>query len=180
MTHELTTARLTIKVVTPAMVNDAFRTMSKEEMMKEFYLDEIGFEHYQILHEKGMETWRISMVMFILILTETNEAIGDAGYHTWNPSHARAEIFYAMRTDEHKQKGYMKEALSEIIKYGFSEMKLHRIQALISDYNTPTKKLLLHYNFQFEGTIREDYIIDGVSENSDCYSLLSNDSTFRS
>lgn len=175
MNHELTTSRITIKVVTPAMINSAFDTMTKEEMMAEFYLDEKGYEHYQLLHEKGMETFRISQVMFILILKETNEAIGDAGYHTWNPFHARAEIFYSMRDDEHKQKGYMKEALRAIIDYGFAEMKLHRIQALISDYNTPSKKLLLHYQFQLEGTIREDYIIDGVSENSDCYSLLSTD-----
>lgn len=172
MRYLLTTERLTMKVVTPTMIHEAFRTMSKEEIMTEFYLDEKGFEHYQLLHEKGMETFRISQIMFIIILTATNEAIGDAGYHTWNPFHARAEIFYSMRSDEHKQKGYMKEALSEIIPFGFNDMKLHRIQALISDYNTPSKKLLLHYNFQFEGTIREDYIIDGVSENSDCYSLL--------
>jgi ribosomal-protein-alanine N-acetyltransferase len=66
----------------------------------------------------------------------------------------------------------MKEALNEVIDYGFNVMKLHRIQALIADSNTPSKKLLLHYGFVREGTIREDYVVDGKNEDSDQYSLL--------
>ena len=66
----------------------------------------------------------------------------------------------------------MTEALSEVIRYGFENMNLNRIQALIADRNIPSKKLLQRNGFSFEGTMREDYVVDGKSEDSNCYSLL--------
>ncbi len=56
--------------------------------------------------------------------------------------------------------------------HDFTELALHRIEALVAYWNTPSLKLLARYGFKKEGTMREDYVVDGVSENSDCYSLL--------
>lgn len=166
------TERLLLKGITPALIHELFRTKTKEEIMQFFNIGEEGYNHYQTMHEKGMETHRLSLFFFLLIDKQTNTPLGDCGFHTWNPTHRRAEVFYAMRNDVVKQKGYMTEALKEVLQYGFTELNLHRIEALVANDNTPSIKLLQRYGFTKEGTMREDYVVNGRNEDSDCYSLL--------
>lgn len=168
----LNTERLVLKGITPALIHELFRTKTKEEIMQFFNIGEEGYSHYQTMHEKGMETHRLSLFFFLLIDKQTNTPLGDCGFHTWNPTHRRAEVFYAMRNDVTKQKGYMTEALKEVLQYGFTELNLHRIEALVANDNTPSIKLLQRYGFTKEGTMREDYVVNGRNEDSDCYSLL--------
>jgi ribosomal-protein-alanine N-acetyltransferase len=166
------TPRLLLKAITPSFIHDIFKSKSKEEIMTYFCLDEVGYLFILEIHEKGVETHRLSLFYFLVVNKETNEPMGDCGFHTWNASHRRAELFYVLRKDEYKQKGFMKEALAFVLDYGFAHLNLHRIQALIDDNNTPSLKLLQHYQFTKEGIMREDYNVDGKNEDSTCYSLL--------
>jgi RimJ/RimL family protein N-acetyltransferase len=169
---QITTPRLILKSITPALIHELYNIKSKEEIKAFFSFDDDAFEHYKTMHEKGMETHRISLFFFLLIDKETNLPIGECGFHTWTASHNRAEVFYNMRDDSTKRKGLMTEALEAVLEYGFTALKLHRIEALIADENEPSKRLLLRYGFSKEGTMREDYVVDGKNEDSDCYSLL--------
>jgi ribosomal-protein-alanine N-acetyltransferase len=74
--------------------------------------------------------------------------------------------------DKHKQKGYMSEALPEVLRFGFESMLLNRIQAMVANDNTPSVKLLQKHGFVWEGTCRQDYLVESVFEDSECYSLL--------
>lgn len=169
---EISTERLILKSLTPAIIHEIFNTKSDEEIMSYFGFDENGLEHHREMHEKGMEMHRLSLFVFLLIEKETGLSIGECGFHTWNKMHNRAEIFYIMHDEGSKKKGYMTEALKAVLEYGFTELKLHRIEALIADENEPSKRLLLRYGFSKEGTMREDYAVNGKNEDSDCYSLL--------
>ena len=169
---EITTERLILKSITPAIIHELFHTKTKEEIMDYFGIDEAGFQHYKDIHEKGVETHRLSIFVFLLIDKGTNLPIGECGFHTWNATHRRAEVFYVMRNEAFKQKGLMSEALKEVLKYGFTELELHRIQALIAIENEPSLKLLQKNNFTKEGIMREDYLVDGKNEDSHCFSLL--------
>jgi len=169
---EITTERLILKGITPAIIHELFHTKTKEEIMTYFGFDELGYEHQKEIHEKGVETHRLSIFVFLLIDKETNLPIGDCGFHTWNATHRRAEVFYNMRNEAFKQKGLMTEALKKVLEYGFTKLNLHRIEALIAAENQPSLKLLQRYGFTKEGTMREDYVVNGKNEDSDCYSLL--------
>jgi len=169
---EITTPRLLLKNITPNLIHELFNTKNKDEIMQYFGFGESDFEHYKTMHEKGMETHRLSLFFFLLFDKQTNLPIGECGFHTLNKSHNRAELFYSLRKDANKQKGLMTEALHEVLKYGFTELNLHRIEALVANSNIPSVKLLLHYGFTKEGTMREDYVVNGKNEDSDCYSLL--------
>lgn len=169
---EIHTPRLILKSISPAFIHELFQTKTEAEIMLYFGVDASGLEHYKTMHEKGMETHRISLFFFLLIDKETLQPIGECGFHTWNPTHRRAELFYTLKNDSDKQKGLMTEALKVVLAHGFTELALHRIEALVADWNTPSLKLLARYGFTKEGTMREDYVVNGVSENSDCYSLL--------
>ena len=124
------------------------------------------------MHENGMKTYRTTMFFFLLISKESNLPIGECGFHTWDFKHNRAELFYTLRNESDKRKGLMTEALKIVLKYGYNELKIHRVEALVANSNTASVRLLEHYQFKKEGTMREDYIVNGKNEDSDCYSLL--------
>jgi ribosomal-protein-alanine N-acetyltransferase len=170
--EEITTARLFLRSITPSVISELFETKSKEEIKQFFGVDDTGFEHYNQMHKEGVECFRHSMFAFLLIDKQTGLPIGECGFHSWNKTHRRAEIFYLIRNDREKKKGLMTEALAAVLEYGFNELGLHRVQALIDPDNTPSLKLLLRNGFIKEGTLREDYVVNGVNEDSDCYSLL--------
>ncbi|WCM43134.1 GNAT family N-acetyltransferase [Flavobacterium sp. CBA20B-1] len=172
-TPEISTDRLLLKGISPQFINNLFATQTKEQIMDFLgIVDESAFNQYKKMHEKGMETHRLSHFFFLLIEKASQKTIGECGFHTWNTTHHRAEVFYALRNDTYKEKGFMSEALPKVIAYGFNEMNLHRIQALISDWNTPSLKLLQRLNFVKEGVLRQDYLFNGNYEDSHCYSLL--------
>jgi ribosomal-protein-alanine N-acetyltransferase len=169
---EIQTARMILKPVTPAIVSNLFETQSPDEIKSFFQIEKEEFENLKLMNDHGMESFRISLYYFLLIDKTSNEIIGECGFHTWNVFHGRADIFYKLKSDDIKQKGYMKEALFKVLEYGFENLDLHRIQALVADNNIPSLKLLERFGFQKEGRLREDYLVNGIYEDSECYSLL--------
>lgn len=166
------TARLTLKSITPLIINNMFREKTEAEIRAYFDIDESGFKHLSDMHQHGMETNRLSLFYFLLYEKSTDKIVGECGFHTWNRTHRRCELFYSLRDDIHKQKGYMTEAVAAVLEYGFNQLDLHRIAALVSRENIPSLRILQRFGFTKEGTMREDYVVNGVNEDSECYSLL--------
>ena len=166
------TDRLLLKGISPGVIHDLFLNSSEEEIKAFFGVDQKGYLHYKEMHEQGMDTHRFSLFFFLIIEKSTNRPIGECGFHTWNSTHRRAELFYLLREDAHKGKGYMKEALPLVISYGFKVLQLHRVEALVDKANAPSLRLLIGAGFRFEGIMREDYVVDGQNVDSHCYSLL--------
>lgn len=156
----------------PDDIHELFNTKSKQEIIDFWGTDEKGYELYRDMHENGMETNRISLFNFLIIDKVSNLPIGECGFHTWNKMHRRAELFYLLRNDADKNKGIMTEAVREILNFGFSQLGLHRIEALVAVDNIPSVKILEKFGFTKEGTMREDYKVGERNEDSDCYSLL--------
>ena len=168
----LETKRLTLRKITPELIIQLFEEKTYAEIEEFFDTDPQGFMDLKDMYENRMETYNISQLYFLLIKKENNKIIGDCGFHTWNKKHNRAEAFYSLKKDEDKRQGYMTEALAEVLAYGFNELNLHRIQALVADNNIASKRLLQHFNFKLEGVSREDYCVNGKNEDSTIYSLL--------
>ncbi|MCD6067517.1 MAG: acetyltransferase, ribosomal protein N-acetylase [Bacteroidetes bacterium] len=123
-------------------------------------------------HKKGITTYYISFLTFHMIEKSSGRIIGACGYHTVYQMHSRAEIGYGLTLDEDKGKGYMKEALAAIIRYGFEIMQLNRIEAFVGPKNAPSNKLMEHFGFVKEGHMREHYFKEGQLEDSLAYGLL--------
>ncbi len=134
--------------------------------------NEDAFNYAKNIFLNGVESHAVTFYFFLLKLKDQEETIGECGFHSWNKRHHKAELYYFMRNENLKNNGYMTEALASIIKYGFNNLHLHRIQALIAAENTASLKLLEKNKFTKEGVLREDYCVDGKQEDSICYSLL--------
>lgn len=85
--------------------------------------------------------------------------------------HYRAEVGY-MLLPEFWNKGFMKEALSEVIIFGYNIMKLHRIEARINPRNKASASLLLSTGFIKEAYFKEDFYYDGKFGDTEVYSRL--------
>ena len=90
------------------------------------------------------------------VITEkgTDTYIGDAGFHKYVPAHSRAELGYKLAS-AYWRHGLMTEALSQVVRYGFLEMELNRIEALVDPRNMASLTLLKKLGFKEEGLFRE-------------------------
>lgn len=171
--HTLYSQRLELRPVTPEIVHQLFTSNNGESAVKAYFqVDNIGYEHLKVRYEQGMQAYRISQFYFLLCDRNNDEILGECGFHTWNTHHHRAEVFYSIRSEHQKNKGYMSEALQEVLAFGFQTLQLHRVQALVAKDNVPSLKLLDKFNFRKEGTARQDYRVNDTFEDSEVYSLL--------
>ncbi|TPE44359.1 GNAT family N-acetyltransferase [Pontibacter mangrovi] len=169
----LTTKRLLLRELTPALFNQLFLKKPKAEIMAYLHLQtDQEFEEMEERYTKGITTYHQDFKGFHLLDRETKQVIGHCDYHTWVPGHRRAEIGYAITDQKYKNKGLMTEALESILTFGFRQMNLYRVEALVATYNTPSLQLVQHFGFRREGLLRNHYLVNGQLEDSVMFSLL--------
>ena len=106
-----------------------------------------------------------------MALAAGGELVGSAGFWRWVKPHARAEIGYEL-APEHRGHGYMAEALSAIVRFGFDAMELHSVEANTHPENHASIAVLERLGFRREGTLRESYFFDGRYHDTALFSLL--------
>jgi len=97
--------------------------------------------------------------------------IGTCGYYDWNKTAQRAEIGYDLDPAYWGQ-GIMNEALRVVLKHGFEEMRLNRIQAIIDSRNVRSLRLVQRLGFKKEGVFRQRSYFNGQFRDDVCFSLL--------
>lgn len=172
MKNSLETERLFIRIETAAEYKHFFKTLDDKALREYFGLNNEELEVQKTKVNGGMTTYRMSFRMFHLIEKNSNKIIGDFAFHNWFPMHSRAEVGYGLRLEDYKNKGFMKEALPVIFKYGFEEMKLNRMEAIIGPNNIASQKLVLGNGFIQEAILKEHYCENGVIEDSLIFRLL--------
>jgi [ribosomal protein S5]-alanine N-acetyltransferase len=170
------TERLFLKKLTPESFAYLFENVSEAEICVLLGIS----THADFLKEKaksdgGYRTYDRSVVVFLLISKASNQTIGRAGFHNWYHDHRKAEIGYLIYNEENRRRGYMKEAIAEILDYGFLKMNLNRVEACTSPDNSASINVLRHFGFEKEGHLRQHYIRDEEIQDSFIFSLLKND-----
>jgi len=167
------TKRLLLKIYTTQDVHDVFASKTKAEIITEMgYPSEEKYLKELKRFESGLLIGKRPTLLFQIILRSTKEIIGACGFHNWFIEHNRAEIGYEIFVEQYKNKGYMTEAMQSILAYAFDTMNLNRIEACIYKDNTPSLKLIKHFNFTFEGNLRAHYLIGEEYSDSMLFSLL--------
>lgn len=110
-------------------------------------------------------------IFWVLTDKSSGRFIGDFSFWKIDAKNSRAEIGYTLKP-EFWGKGLMKEAMTEVLKFGFNEMNLHSFEANINPENNSSKAILLKMGFVKEAYFRENYYYDGKYLDSEIYSLL--------
>ena len=100
-----------------------------------------------------------------------DKLIGIAGHYRIQWEHFRSEIGYMFLPECHG-KGIATEMLKLLIDYGFDEMNMHSIEAVIEPANIGSARVLEKNGFVKEAHLIENEYFDGRFVDSVIYSLL--------
>ncbi|MCC6169899.1 MAG: GNAT family N-acetyltransferase [Caldilineaceae bacterium] len=119
------------------------------------------------------ESFELERAIFWGITRQEDGAlIGTCGY-VWLRTY-RGEVSYNLHPDYWKQ-GYMQEALDAIVDFGFSELGLNRVEALVMVENGASSRLLRRLGFQEEGILRQQDFFKGQFHDMRLFALLAQD-----
>ena len=103
-----------------------------------------------------------------------NRLLGTCGYHVITAYHHRAEIGYELAAAEWRQ-GLMSEAVGAVVRFGLTQMGLHRVEAIVEPGNPASANLLRKVGFTEEGLLRARFFENGRFVNNWFFSILATD-----
>jgi ribosomal-protein-alanine N-acetyltransferase len=169
----LTTERLILREVVVDDHKEIFFLRSDAGILK--YLDK---EPSPSINEAVEHIEKISnlirtneSILWGITLKDNPKVIGTICFWQMIKEHFRAELGYALHPNHHG-KGIMHEAITAVLDYGFTQMKLHSIEAKVNVANEASIKILERNNFVREGYFKEDYYFNGKFLDTGVYSLL--------
>lgn len=111
-------------------------------------------------------------VLWSLRLVGAARAIGYTGLYHWSQRDQRAEVGYALAREAWGQ-GLMREALPAMLRFGFTRMRLRRVEAACDPRNAASVRLLARCGFVREGLRRErSRCLDGTWGDLAVFGLL--------
>jgi [ribosomal protein S5]-alanine N-acetyltransferase len=103
-------------------------------------------------------------------ITLHNKLIGTICLWNFSKDRSLAEVGYELMSD-YQGKGYMQEALTAVIKYGFVELKLHSIEAYTHPNNLRSIHLLEKNHFIWKTNFQERDSFESEMAEMAVYSL---------
>jgi len=120
---------------------------------------------YKNLEKTGSGQW------WGIYSESNNQFCGAGGFNNLNKEHRKVEIGLWL-LKEQWGKGILKKVTPLLLKKGFEEFNLNRIEGFVLSNNTKCKDALKKINFTKEGTLRESEIKNGEKISIDIYSIL--------
>ena len=171
--QNIETERLLLRRIDKNDVDEVLALRSNPQTMKyiprplaksrEDALEHIAMIEDKIVNNTGIN-WGIS-------LKGNPKIIGIIGHYKISPENHRAEIGY-LSLPETNGKGYMSEAIKAVVAYGFQQMNLHSIEAIIDPENIASEKVLQKNGFVKEAHLLENELREGKFLDTIIYSLL--------
>lgn len=112
-----------------------------------------------------------STYRWAVIEKESGECIGQIAYFLVDPKNSWGEIEYCIGAT-YQGKGYATEATKAVIDYGFRKIGFNKVQICVRPSNTRSKRVIEKCGFEYEGTLRDYFFINGEYEGRMYYSLL--------
>ena len=105
---------------------------------------------------------------------ESGRMIGTCGFASIDIENKCGEIGYVINPD-FQHRGYAPEAARAVIKFGFDELSLHRIQCRFMQENEASFKVAKKLGMTFEGYLRDAIYVKGVYRTVGYCSLMRNE-----
>ena len=158
----LHTERLSLRPMHPIDAEDMFDYARRPEVTK--YL--LWREHEDIYFSRDYLNYinrRYALGDFYdwaIIDHESRRMIGTCGFTKIDTANNSAEIGYVLNPDFHRR-GFGSEAVRRILKFGFEELNLNRIEARFMQGNEASLALMRSVGMTFEGYMRDLLFVKG-------------------
>lgn len=173
---QIETARLVLRRIRQSDAEDMYAYASLPCVVR--YLS--WNEHPDLLHTKRylayLDTrYRVGQFFdFAIVLRKSNRMIGTIGFVSFDENNSVAEVGYVLHPDFWGQ-GIMTEALTAIIRFGFEELSLHRIEASYIPENLASRRVMEKCGMTFEGIRRGARLVKGAYIDIGTCAILSED-----
>ncbi|OCA90365.1 GCN5 family acetyltransferase [Bacillus sp. FJAT-27225] len=170
----LETERLKLRKITLDDIEDMYSYCSNEEVPKyASWNAHNSLEETKETIERVINQWENkNLVHWGIEYKENRKLIGTIEFVIWDTQHKVAEIGYALSKD-YWGMGFATEAASEVIKFGFNNMNLVRIQARCYLENIGSARVMEKAKMSFEGVIRKGLLAKGKHQDLKMYSIIS-------
>ncbi|PRY10990.1 ribosomal-protein-alanine N-acetyltransferase [Pontibacter ummariensis] len=173
----LVTERLELRPVQPADATFILEGLSDERVTRYYAVHHDSpeavqeqMQFYEDLLATGTGIW------WAFTLKGEDRLIGACGFSALEAEHRKAEIGFWLLPD-YWGKGYIPEAARAVISYGFEQLGLNRIEALVEGGNAASEKVLQKLGFTCEGCLREREVKQGHYIDLIYYSMLKREFT---
>jgi ribosomal-protein-alanine N-acetyltransferase len=169
----LESERLLLRSIDKQDVQEIFEMRSDAENMK--YIPrpllknkEEAFKHLAMI-DAGIE--KNEAINWAITIKGSKKLLGIIGFYRTKHEHFRSEIGYMLLPEIHG-KGIASEAVKIVVDFGFNEMKLHSIEAVIDPKNGASERVLQKNGFIKEAHLKENEYYNGEFIDSVIYSRL--------
>lgn len=168
----LNTKRLDLVEITDEHLIDLYNLFSDEDVIRFYNLGKYTdlsdgqkfVNWYKTRYADGLAIrWGIA-------LKGRSDIIGTVGFNNYTAAH-RANIGYDLQKS-YWNKGYITEALQVIMDFGFTSLKVNRIEAEVMQGNISSERVLQKLGFTKEGILRQWMLWNDRYYDMTMYSLL--------
>lgn len=134
-------------------------------------------EHPDLIHTKRYLTYLESRYRacqffdFAIVSKRSGRMIGTVGFVKIDEVNNLAEVGYVLHPDFWNL-GIMTEALSCVLRFGFEEVGLHRIEAVYMPENLASRRVMEKCGMTFEGIRRRARFVKGTYVDVGVYAIL--------
>ena len=108
---------------------------------------------------------------FAVVLRDSDRLVGGCHLGIVHHRHRCGEIGYVIHPDYWRQ-GYATATAALLLRLGFTELHLHRIQATCDPRNVASARVLQKSGLRHEGRLRDHMLLRDGWRDSDLYSIL--------
>jgi RimJ/RimL family protein N-acetyltransferase len=159
----LHTARLLLRDFTLADVSAVFAYQSDPRYVRYYPQGVTTLEWSQSLVQKFVEAQSVMprhKFQFAVCLPDAGQLIGNCGIRKASPDATEANIGYEFNPDFWGH-GYATEAARALLRFGFTELKVHRVTAECIADNVASAHVLEKIGMTLEGRLREKEYFKG-------------------
>ncbi len=170
----LETERLTLRKIEVEDAKKLYNNIFNDFEYHKFYyqLPFNTYLEYENLIKKYQELYLGgNLFMWAITKKSNDEVIGIVLLHTKDKLNNSCKIGFTISKRERK-KGYAKEAVKEVINFGFKILNFHRIEANIYNKNLDSINLVKSVGMYYEGTKKDSYKVNDKYYDQDVYTLI--------
>ena len=163
-----------MRALRPEDADHLYAIFSDEQVTRYYDLDTLIHRHDAVeLVERFRRRFDNSIgLRWAIVRRESPDLVlGTCGYNIWIQPSARAVLGYDLGR-RHWRQGIMSLALSAVLGFGFEQMALNRVEALVFTENVASRQLLEKLGFAGDGVLREYERVGGRFVDMAMYSLL--------
>lgn len=141
--------------------------IENDETVWEVSLTQTPYSRYlikQYLENAHKDIYEVKQLRLVICL-HSSEIVGLIDLFDFDVQNKRAGVGILINSQEQRYKGFGKEALQLIVKYGKKHLGLHQLYCNIAENNEPSLKLFQNQGFEIVGLKKDWNLVQGAFKN---------------